>query len=188
MKLVTQKKKFEEKIDWLKKKKAWVIYEAKREDYMLLKDEYMKKDVEHKEASKSVAPIRKKISDCQEFFKKLQSMCSRNSLFLDSLQFHLILDQKGRSSAVMDNSRTKISNCCAELKKLATLITREIDSFNDAMKNEKQNKERLVQLEADKRNFESELENCQDDDQFEAKVEEITRELGQIETELRHTQ
>lgn len=87
----------------------------------------------------------------------------------------------------MDNSRTKISNCCAELKKIATLITREIDSFNDAMKNEKQNKERLVQLEADKRNFESELENCQDDDQFEAKVEVLKREMEQIEAELRQT-
>lgn len=85
MKLVTQKKKFEEKIDWLKKKKAWVMYEAKRQDYMMLKGEFVKKEAENKEASKRVAPIRKKISDCQEFFKKLQSMCLRKSLsmFLD---------------------------------------------------------------------------------------------------------
>lgn len=74
MKLLEQKKKYELELEWLQKKKAWLNYNVKLDQYNELKEAWNQKKTEYTVANNQVKPITARIEKCVAILGKLQSM------------------------------------------------------------------------------------------------------------------
>lgn len=172
MKLLKQRKKFEREIGWLEKKKIYLQFQAKHEQYEEIRKTFYQKKKEFETATNRLKPVKKRIENCIALSGKLHS-------------------RKSKSAAFMKLSSDKVSKCTKIISDIDRAIAKEIDDYNEIENNKKKNKEKLAKLEINKRNFESELQMADDDTQeshFEEKLKEIDEEIRKIEWELQQVE
>lgn len=77
LRFLQQKKKYEEEIDWLVKKKVWCEFEEKRKQYQQLMQEYSAKKAEFDDFTKQIAPMKSKIKEIEKISSELRGTHSR---------------------------------------------------------------------------------------------------------------
>lgn len=72
LRLINERKKFQEEIEWLKKKLVWIIYEEKRKDFIEIKEQRDKLAKEFKELKESFKPFQKQVQECSNFSERMK--------------------------------------------------------------------------------------------------------------------
>lgn len=72
LRLINERKKFQDEIEWLKKKLVWIVYEQKRVAFITAKEQRDKLAKEFKELKESFKPFQNQVKECSTFSDRMK--------------------------------------------------------------------------------------------------------------------
>ncbi|KPM00425.1 SMC protein-like protein [Sarcoptes scabiei] len=166
LKLIEQKTKFEEEIDWLQKKQVWLEFEEKRTHYIDLRTEFQQRKNDFERFQTEISPLKFKIDILEKCFERFRK-------------------DKTQSILSMKSNHNQLMEVYKNYDALQDSLNQIIGSFTEKLAEYKQSAQRLSQYEQDYQNYKNELDNFSDLNRFDSQISAFRAEISQIENDLK---
>ncbi|OTF72867.1 SMC protein-like protein, partial [Euroglyphus maynei] len=166
LKLIQDKKKFEEQIDWLQKKQIWLQFDEKRKVYFAAKKEATEKEKEYEEFRSKIEPMKINLDKVRKIHEKLNKEKTKHDV-----EMRKYISSLNDSYETMQNLRTKQKEYLA--------------FFNEKISAQKNDKIRLQQYQKDYRNYKNDLEDHPKMDDLETDSSQIKTRLDEIDRKIK---
>ncbi|KAH9416423.1 Structural maintenance of chromosomes protein 5 [Dermatophagoides pteronyssinus] len=166
LKLIQDKKRFEEQIEWLRKKQVWIEFEEKRLIYVADRQRLNEKKKEFDEFQSRIEPIKIDRDKAMKTFEKIQM-------------------EKGKYSSEMQKYLSILNDLNDGIEKLRRKRQELVIQYRQKLSEHKNDKDRLAQFEQDYRNYTNELEDHPNMNNLETDSAEIHKKLEEFDKKIK---
>ncbi|KAH7646400.1 Structural maintenance of chromosomes protein 5 [Dermatophagoides farinae] len=161
LKLIQEKKRYEENIQWLYKKQVWLQYEEKRLVYLAARNEFDEKKKEYDEFVSKIEPLKINREKAVKMYREIKQT-KQTSKFI-----------------------SKLAESYKTIQMFRNTQKEHVASYHETLSEQKRNKDRLSQYRQDYRNYTNDLENHPKMSDLEADSAKIKAKLDEFDKKIR---